>query len=185
MSALRFAAIGTLLLALAASACSRSTSDEATPPVDTELMAFLSEARALHHEATMKEQNGDLPGAIAALDRLAAARRPRHAPEVEEVLADTFARLGELHLENGDVGHANDAIRQGLEHAPEATYFRGHLLEVEGLVEEARAASYADAGDAIEAQRAREKAIALLEEVVRIQDQVIQRSLARRAEAGR
>jgi hypothetical protein len=54
------------------------------------------------------------------------------------------------------------------------------LLEVEGLVEEARAARLADAGNAAEAQRARERAIALLEEVVRIQDQVIQRSLAAR-----
>jgi hypothetical protein len=70
-------------------------------------------------------------------------------------------------------------VKSGLEHVAEATYFRGHLVEVQGLVEEARAASFADAGNAAEAARAREHAIQLLEEVVKIQDQVIQRSLAK------
>ena len=71
-------------------------------------------------------------------------------------------------------------MKNGLAHAPEPTYFRGHLIEIEGLVEEARAAGLADAGKPEEAALAREKAIQLLEQVVRIQDQVIQRSLAAR-----
>jgi tetratricopeptide (TPR) repeat protein len=167
-------------------ACARKDESEA-PPVDTEIMAFLSEARALHHQANLREDSGDLPGAIHAMERLVTAKRPhpeRPTPEVDEVLADAYARLAELELRRGAIDRAGDAIRSGIKHTPDATYFRGRLLEVEGLVEEARAASLADAGKTEEAARAREKAIQLLEEVVRIQDQVIQRSLANR-EAGR
>ena len=59
------------------------------------------------------------------------------------------------------------------------TYFRGHLLEVEGLVEEARAGALADAGKSDEAVRgAGREAVTLLEEAVRVQEQVIDRALA-------
>jgi tetratricopeptide (TPR) repeat protein len=182
--------LGSLLVALAMAfgvvpACSRHEggADDGTP-VDTEIMAFLSEARALHHEANLKEESGDLGGAVAAMERLVGARRP-HAdrkaapPEVEEVLADAYARLAELRLKKGELDPAAAAVKSGLEHVAEATYFRGHLVEVQGLVEEARAAQLADAGNAAEAAKAREHAIQLLEEVVKIQDQVIQRSLGK------
>lgn len=150
--------------------------------VDTELMAFLSEARALHHQANLNEDSGDLPGATASMQRLVSARRPHdgQAPEVQEVLADAYARLAELHLRQSALGPAADAVKTGLAHAPEPTYFRGHLVEVQGLIEEARAAELADAGKPQEATVAREKAIQLLEDVVKIQDQVIKRSLAGR-----
>jgi tetratricopeptide (TPR) repeat protein len=173
-------------LALFCSACARhdADADAGAAVVDTELMAFLSEARALHHQANLKEEAGDLPGAAAAMERLASARRPHDVaggkpmPEVEEVLADAYARLAELDLRQNALPKAAEAVQAGLAHASEPTYFRGHLVEVEGLVEEARAAVLVDAGKPDEAARSREKAIALLEEVVRIQDQVIQRSLA-------
>ena len=165
--------------------CSREAADtEQAPAVDTEIMAFLSEARALHHQANLAETAGDLPGAIAAMDRLVSARRPhpeRKTPEVEEVLADAYARLAELRLEKGELDPAAGAVKNGLDHVAEPTYFRGHLIEVQGLVEEARAAELADAGKTAESKQARERAIQLLEEVVRIQDQVIQHSLAKDA----
>jgi hypothetical protein len=181
-------ALSTLLLALVIAfgvvpACARHDggADEGTP-VDTEIMAFLSEARALHHAANIEEESGDVAGAIDSMERLVAARRPhpdRTAPEVEEVLADAYARLAELRLKKGELDPAARAVKSGLEHVAPATYFRGHLVEVQGLVEEARAAQLADAGNLAEAARAREHAIQLLEEVVKIQDQVIQRSLGK------
>jgi tetratricopeptide (TPR) repeat protein len=171
-----------VLLAVVAAACERREDGGGAPSVDTELMAFLSEARALHHEANLKEDAGDLPGAIAAMDRLVAARRPhptRPAPEVEEVLADAYARLAELRLKRGELEPAGLAVTRGLEHAPSPTYFRGHLVEVQGLVEEARSAELADAGKPLEAAKARERAIELLEDVVKIQDEVIRASLGK------
>jgi hypothetical protein len=160
---------------------------DAGPAVDVEVMAFLSEARALHHDANVREQMDDAKGAIAALDRLAHARRPHEGtlvPEVEEVLADTHARIAELRLRAGDLDGASKDIKAGMAHAPEATYFRGHLLEVDGIIEEARAATLADAGKKDDAQRARARALDLLHEAVLVQEKVIQLSLEGR-EAGK
>lgn len=145
--------------------------------VDKELLAYLSEARALHHQANLQESANDLPAAARTMDRLVAAQQPHAGPEVDEVLADAYARLAELQLRQDAIEPAARAIASGLAHAPEPTYFRGHLVEVEGLVEEARATRLADAGKLEEAVAARTRAIALLEEVVKIQDQVIKSSL--------
>jgi tetratricopeptide (TPR) repeat protein len=145
-------------------------------PVDTTIMAFLSAARALHHEADLKEKSGDVPGAIAALDRLAAMPAPA-AAEVDEVIADTRARLAELRLGRGDLDGADRDVREGLQHVAGSTYFRGHLLEVQGLVEEARATALVDAGKREEATAAKARAISLLEEAVHVQEQVIDKAL--------
>lgn len=146
-------------------------------PVDTTIMAFLSAARALHHEADLREKSGDAPGAIAALDRLVAMPAPS-AAEVDEVIADTRARLAELRLARGDLDGADRDVRAGLQHVAGPTYFRGHLLEVQGLVEEARATAFVDAGKRDEATAAKARAISLLEEAVRVQEQVIDKALA-------
>ena len=100
-----------------------------------------------------------------------------HAVEVDEVLADAYARLAELRLQGGDLEGAQKDVQAGLERVAGPTYFRGHLLEVEGLVAEARASSLADAGKSGEATRARTQAVALLEEAVQVQQQVIERAL--------
>jgi tetratricopeptide (TPR) repeat protein len=166
--------------AVAAGCSRRDASEEGAAVVDTELLAYLSSARALHHLADLKQQNGDLPGAVTAIEKLLATRRPHegHAlPEVSEVLADAHARLAELQSERGDVDAAIDAARRGLVYAPESTYFRGHLFEVQGIALKTRAAALADAGQNEEASRARRQATVALEDAVRIQAQVIQRSL--------
>ena len=144
--------------------------------VDTELLAFLSLARAHHHEANIKEQAGDEAGAIDALQHIVDAPKP-HAgtaiPEVEEVLADTYARMAELRLSRGDVDAAKRDVESGLLHAAEPTYFRGHLLEVYGIIEEQRTARLVDAGSSEEAAKARAHALQLLKQAVDIQEKVI------------
>jgi hypothetical protein len=148
--------------------------------VDTELLAFLSLARAHHHEANLLEQNGDTKGAIEALRKIAAAPKPHpgeRLPEVEEVLADAYARMAELELETKDVDGARHDVETGLLHASEPTYFRGHLLEVYGIVEETRTNELADAGQDAEAAQARAHALELLREAVRVQEGVIGRVL--------
>ena len=180
-------AAGLLLLLLAVAACDKQPAPgeaplqgDAAPAFDVEVMAFLSEARALHHEANIREDEGDLAAAVAAMDRLTRAPRPhggQKIPEVEEVLADAWARAAELQLKKRDTDAAKKAVAEGLTHAPEPTYFRGHLLEVQGIVEEAAAADYADAANKEEAQKARQRAIALLREAVAVQEQVIGKAL--------
>jgi hypothetical protein len=146
-------------------------------PVDTAVMAFLSAARALHHEADVKEQSGDASGAIGALEKLVAMPEPR-ANEVDEVLADAYARLAEMRMQARDWEGAAREVHAGLAHAPAPSYFRGHLLEVAGRIEEGRAGAAADAGRRDEAARARARSVDLLEQAVRVQEQVIERTLA-------
>lgn len=153
------------------------SAEPAAPPIDAPVMAFLSAARALHHEADIRERSDDAAGAIAALEKLVALPAPR-AVEVDEVLADARARLAELRLARGDVAGAEKDVQAGLQHVVGPTYFRGHLLEVEGRVQEQRAAALADAGRADEAAKAKAHAVTLLEEAVQVQEQVIDRALA-------
>jgi hypothetical protein len=177
-------AFGVLIFVALSAGCAKAHEDvrasrDAGVAIDTEVMAYLSMARALHHEANLKE-DGDVPGAIAALDRLTSAARPHpteQVPEVEEVLADTFARVAELHVRQGDVKKANESVREGLKHAPGPSYFRGHLLEVEGITEEAHAAELRDAGQAGEAAKAKAHAIDLLHQAVLVQEKVVNDSL--------
>jgi hypothetical protein len=146
------------------------------PPIDERVMAFLSAARAVHHEADIKEHAGDVNGAVALMERLVSMQAPA-ASETDEVIADAYARLAELRLEMGNVEGAGRDVESGLDHVSGATYFRGHLLELEGIVEERRSAALADAGSAGEAEAARLRAVSLLEEAVRVQEQVITRAL--------
>lgn len=185
------------MLAIALVGCARPTAApscgdgvDASNAVDAPIVAFLSKARALHHEATLHEDGGDLARAIGAMERLTGAQRPHpetRIPEIEEVLADAYARLGELRLRAGDLDGAARDAREGLAHVPEPTYFRGHLFEVQGLVEEARIARLTDAGQRAEAELARGRAVALFDEAVRVQDRVISLAVARDggAEGGR
>lgn len=170
-----------LVSLVVAFACGKGSprSDDGAP-FDVETMAYLSEARALHHQAGLKEDSGDLPGAIAALSRLTTASRPhpeRKVPEVEEVLADAFARRAELELRHGKPEEALVSVREGLTHAESPTFFRGHLVEVEGLIEKSRAAAFTDAGKPEEARSARDRAIRLLDDAVKIQEGVVNASL--------
>lgn len=178
------ARVVTLLAALAgAAACSRPSADSGhrTVAVDEGIVAYLSIARARHHEANVREAEGDLRGALAALDALVAAPKPHpgeRLPEVEEVLADAHARRADTLLRLGDFDAAEVALTAGLGHAPEGSYFQGHLIEVQGIAAELSAARLADAGSAEEAARHRARAIELLARAVRIQEGVVARALA-------
>ncbi len=148
--------------------------------VDPPLLAFLSKARSLHHQADVAEAEQEPRRALVALERIVAEPPPASLggrPEVEEVLSDAFARLAELRAGQGDFERAAGDVERGLGHAGEPSYFRGHLFEVRGLVEERRADALAREGNADEARRARRRAIEASEEAVRIQDEVIRRAV--------
>jgi hypothetical protein len=160
-----------------APASERCAAVDAGTPVDPLLLAFLSRARAAHHLADEHETAGDLAAAIAPLSQLTAGPLPREkgaqlAPEVREVLADTRARLADLRSRAGDFGAALADVRAGLEDATAPSYFRGHLLETEGLVEE-RQAKALESKDPAGAAAARARAIGLLEQAMTVQAGVI------------
>lgn len=168
-------------------ACSKSdvvptrSAVDAGTPIDLDVMAFLSEARALHHDANLREASSDDKGAIISLEKLTKAARPhpdKTIPEVEDVLADTYARTAEIRLRDGDLDGAAKDVKEGTTHAQADTYFHGHLLEVGGIIEEARAANLSDAGKTAEADAAKKRALDFLHQAVEIQDQVIRSSLS-------
>ena len=148
--------------------------------VDPILLAFLSRARAAHHLTDDLEGGGDLKAAAEPLERLVAGALPpvsgaELAPEVREVLADTFARLADLHSRQGAFERARKDVQQGLGHAREPNYFHGHLLETAGLIEE-RQANALETSDPKTAAETRKRAIALLEQAMAVQAAVIERA---------
>jgi len=177
-----------LLVFVLLAACSRSEPSplagcpglDAGSPVDPVLLAFLSRARAAHHIADDRESAGDLSATAAPLERLVEGPLPREngaalGPEVREVLADTFARLADLHSRQGAFDRALRDVQAGLAHAREPNYFRGHLLETEGLVEE-RHAKALETSDPAAASAIRRRAIELLEQAMSVQSGVIERA---------
>jgi tetratricopeptide (TPR) repeat protein len=176
---MKLCAAAWLVVFAALSGCAKGkTCDDETlaAPVDPVLMSFIGSARAAHHLADGREEQGDLAGAESALSSLLSGPVPpkRDAAEVREVLADTSARLADLRSRRGDFAGALADVERGLALVPETSYFRGHLYETRGLVEERRTKALASAGDAQGAEKARERALAAFEEAMRVQQAVIQ-----------
>jgi hypothetical protein len=157
------------------------------PVVDATLLAFLSKARASHHEADLAEAGGDPHRAIAALDALVSGPRPGGAaphPEVAEVIADTRARLADLRSAGGQFDAAEADVVDGLRLTPTPTHFRGHLIEVRGVVEQRRSTALKEQGDMVGAERAKQAAIRSFEESMEVNDEVITRALGDAAAPG-
>ena len=137
MKRILFAALVCALGVLALPGCRQRTDQQR--PVEPTLVAFLSRARAAHHRADLLEDQVELEPALAELGKVTGgpmADRAADFAEIREVLADTRARMADLESRLGRYDEAEREIAKGLELATEVTYFRGHLFEVRGLVEE-------------------------------------------------
>jgi tetratricopeptide (TPR) repeat protein len=145
------------------------------PPVDAKLMAFLSRARAAHHEADLFES--DPARALPPLDRLVSGPKPDFdgtpLAEVREVLADTHARVADLESQLGRYESAHRRLNDALGLVPEMSYFRGHLFETRGLVHQREAETLRRDGQPQAAETAKTKAIEAFETAMEIQAQVI------------
>ncbi len=175
-----------LLAFLALSGCHRTLPNacadaDGGTPVGPALLAFLSRSRAAHHRADAREEGGELAGAEAELDAIIHGPTPAcpDAAEVREVLADTHARLGDLRSRHDDFVAASHDVEQGLLLVPETSYFRGHLFEVRGLVEERQSKALAAHGDTAAAVAAEERALTAFQEAMRIQSAVIEKEAPR------
>lgn len=154
-----------------------SASAQGRRPVDTDVVAFLSKARAAHHAADLAEAKGDLELAVEHVKRIPDGPAPAISPEVKEVLADAHARLADLESRLGRFDDAAREIDRGLAWAREISHFRGHLFEMRGVVEERRMKALEEKGDQKGAEKARVAAIAAFETAIEIQDQVIMNML--------
>jgi hypothetical protein len=173
-------ALAILGIALLAACKQTPTCDEAragdTKPVDQGLVAYLSLASALHHEADLAESRNDGKGALGALTRLLDSKTPGSFAEVREVRSDTMARAAELTLHDGALDAAAGFLERGLQEVPEESYYRGRLFEVSGLLFEAQSKQLEDSGKLAEAEAKKREAIDRLEQAVRIQQAVIERA---------
>ncbi len=142
------------------------------PVVDGRLLAFLSRARTAHHEADLRQEDGDLDLAVAALEHVVKGPRP-DAPEAIEVVADTYARLADLRSDLGDFEPALRDVEAGLALAARPTHFRGHLLEIQGVVLERRYRSLDARGETEAAARSKAEALEAFKSAIELQDQVI------------
>jgi tetratricopeptide (TPR) repeat protein len=179
----RLLALTLLLVACSKRAVPDACADaEGGRPIGPALLAFLSRARAAHHRADAFEEQNDLAHAETELDAILKGPKPPcpSAAEVREVLADTHARLADMGSQRGEFGAALEGVARGLALVPEQSYFRGHLLEVRGLVEERHAKALAKAGDAAGARAAMERAMAAFQDAMRIQSAVIERATPER-----
>ncbi len=104
------------------------------------------------------------------------AARISTAPEIREVLADTRARTADLRSQIGEFDKAADDVVRGLELAKDPTYFRGHLFEVRGLVEERRGKAQKEKGEDVAAEASKKRALEAFEQAMSIQDQVIKKA---------
>jgi len=173
-----------LALALTAPVTGCAKQVGSSDAVDDVLLAYLSNARSFHHEADMAEDGGDPQKAVAALERLLAKPEPRKAPEIDEVVADTHARVAELKSRLGQFDAAAKHVDDGLLRATSTSYFRGHLFEVRGLIEERRAKDLAAKGDTAGAAAAKERAMKAYEEAIAVQDEVIKKGTAANRDGG-
>jgi tetratricopeptide (TPR) repeat protein len=171
------------LATLALGACNKAPPDpcadgDAGEPVGPALLAFLSRSRSAHHRADAREEHQEWSGAETELEAIVEGPKPAcpSAAEVREVLADTYARLADLRSRHADFAAALADVERGLALVPDTSYFRGHLFEVRGLVEERNAKALAARGDAQGAAAAQERALTAFQEAMRIQSEVIERA---------
>jgi len=180
----------TSLSALALVQCSRSLPNEApgqeargavacvgSAVVDPTLLAFLSKARAAHHRADLAEDGGDLQLAVDALEVVVKPPHPT-APEAIEVVADTRARLADLKSELGLHEQALRDVDAGLALAATPTHFRGHLLEMKGVVLERRYRALDAMGETTAAAALKAQALDAFKAAIDVQDKVIDEALA-------
>jgi hypothetical protein len=155
--------------------------------VDPALLAFLSKARAAHHQADLAEDEKDTKRALAALGQITSGPLPGGSSppaEVAEVIADARARLADLESSAGDIDAALREIDAGLAYAVTPTHFRGHLFEVKGIVLERRHAALKEKGDSKGAERVKGEAITAFNEAIEIQNKVIEGALLGAGDAG-
>lgn len=148
------------------------------PVLDETVLAFLSKARAAHHAADLHERGGDLAGVVRDLETITGGPRPTITPEVEEVLADAYARLAEVKSRRAAWSEALADVDAGLGLARDDSHFRGHLYEVKGLVLERQYEAQALEGKADLAAATKESALQAFEEAIDVQERVIQKALS-------
>jgi hypothetical protein len=84
--------------------------------------------------------------------------------------------VADIESQAEDFETAVQSISKALPWVPEPSYFRGHLYEVLGLIEERRARALTRAGNTAAAELAKNRALTAFEQSMTIQAEVIRSS---------
>ena len=115
--------------------------------IDEPLMYALALAKNFHHEAQVYMADGKPDEAIAAVEKILQVRFPDGAAEGEDVRLDAYAKLGKLHLAQGNREEAMKWVQRGLDAATRDSFFRANLHTVRGEILHADADALAATGD--------------------------------------
>jgi tetratricopeptide (TPR) repeat protein len=96
--------------------------------------------------------------------------------EAREVLADTRARIAELLSRSKQFEAAVRHVDLALELVPESNYYRGHLFETRGVIEQRRADALKAEGNIVAADAAKAAALTAFETAMQIQAEVIRQT---------
>jgi tetratricopeptide (TPR) repeat protein len=174
--------ITVLGLALALGGCAKQPTQSLCPcpdgkTLDQELMIVLSSARALHHQADIHLEQGEVEHAVEAVRQILSLKLDATWPEAEEVRLDATARLAKLLLGRGDEAAALEAADKAIAAGPRASFYLSNLHSVRGEILEHRAKRLDREGKRDDAKRSGLDAIAAYEQSIRINKQLQQQLL--------
>jgi tetratricopeptide (TPR) repeat protein len=171
----------TMLVLLLGAGCAQRHESECCPcpegkPLAQELLLLLSSARAMHHQADLYLQQGEVDRAIEAVRGILALKLDPKWPEVEEARLDAVARLGKLLLGKGDEREALELVDRELGGAKRESFYLSNLNGVRGEILDARSKRLDKEGKKDEARESAREAIASFERSIsinkRLQQQV-------------
>jgi tetratricopeptide (TPR) repeat protein len=110
-----------------------------------ELMLSLGQAKNFHHKADVFMSDGKLSEAADAVAKIMDIPFPKDAPESEDALLDTQARLAKLRLAQGRLDEAMKLVDDGIATASRQSFFLANVHTVRGEIFEATAEA-AEAG---------------------------------------
>jgi tetratricopeptide (TPR) repeat protein len=145
--------------------------------LDQELLVRLASARALHHQADLHLQQGEVEEAIAAVRRILELDLDAKWPEAEEARLDARARLAKLLLGQGKEAEALQVVKEGIERARRESFYLSNLHSVRGEILEARAKRIDKEGDRPGAKQVAREAIEAFEHSIAINKRLQQELL--------
>jgi tetratricopeptide (TPR) repeat protein len=176
--------LGAALVALAlmlTAGCAAKRADLCPCPegkqLDQELMLVLSSARALHHQADIHLQQGEVESAIEAVRQILALKLDAKWPEAEEVRLDATARLAKLLLNKGDDEPALTLVDSAIASAPRESFYLSNVHSVRGEILEQRSKRLDGQGNKEGARQSAREAIAAFERSIAINKRLQQQLL--------
>ncbi len=138
-----------------------------------ELMVSLGQAKNFHHKADVLMSDGKLDEAADEVAKILQIPFPKDAPESEDALLDTRARLATMRIAQGQLETAMELVDGAIANARRESFFLANVHTVRGEIFEAQAAA-AEAGSD-EAKQAKRSAIASFDTSIQINARILKK----------